>query len=907
MENTKRNLLALSLVLPSMAQAFGLGEITVHSKLGEPLRAEIAVTDPAADQDKLTLALAGKDDFYRVGLELTPYLSGLQFRLKERDDGSQVIEVTTRAAAREPFLSFLLEANWSSGRMLKEYTLLLDPPVFDTASSASTSTPSAPAEPMPGHGEPAMETMHAAEEPAHAEPAEAMEPASAPTEVADAGSESYGSVPSQYEVQPGDTLWEVARDLRPDAGVDINTMMMALLETNPEAFIDNNINGLKRGAILRVPDRAEIDNLGLDNAQQLVREQNALWQQYRGQLAEAPSSVSEATSYEDGTDYSTGTETADAELRLVPPAGEDESRASVNAAGTADSEAVAQLEDELNRTREELATREQEAEELASRVSELEALVDKLERAINIKDNDLAALQAELEAARAAMADAQSAIQEEVPAETGEDYTATEETGEPVVDEAALVDETTTMDESDAQPDEVAEDTLAADEPQPDEFSLADDMAEEVPVAGDEGLATDTLADETAVEPAEEMPAETTQPEATAEPPSDMGTTLGGEPEEQGGLFGLSWTMLGALGGGVILLLILLLLKKRGGKTEEKEEEQPPEMPPVAEEETVAEAAVAEEEAAEAEEEEATTGEENDRTETETVEPVIALDDEEEPDLSVLDLGDEEDVDLSDIYEGSDVEHPELESTSGEEEPLDLEGLYDEGDEGAETTTGDDFDFDLELDETETGQEEAATEESLTEDEPAAESDDSLDFDFDLDEPAAESSEAESAAAEEAGEEDFSLDFDLDSEETPESAIETEDETLTEEPAAESDDSLDFDLDLDEPAVETEAEAEAETVSAEEAEQAVEDELEMALDAEGGDDLFDDEETEEELEIPTDDLFEDEDAVATKLDLARAYLDMGDPDGARTMLEEVVQEGNDEQKAQAQELLDGMS
>ncbi len=929
MENTKRNLLALSLVLPSMAQAFGLGEITVHSKLGEPLRAEIAVTDPSVDGDKLKLALADKDDFYRVGLELTPYLSGLQFRLVEQDDGSQVIEVTSQAAAREPFLSFLLEANWSSGRMLKEYTLLLDPPVFDTAGSGTASSqPTETIREVPadtGRGQEPVEPKPMTETDIVADSAPAVAAEPQPTV------ESYGSAVNEYEVQAGDTLWELAKDLRPDAGVDINTMMIALLETNPEAFIDNNINGLKRGAVLRVPNRAEIEAMGLEDALQLVREQNALWQQYRGQMAERPTTVSDATGYTDTADVGMDGDVADAELRLVPPASEDEERASVNAAGTAASEELAMLEDELNRTREELAAKEQETAELASRVSELEALVDKLERAINIKDADLAALQAELEAARAAMnevdtmveADAATETETELADRVAEESAAGDEPAETPADaqateEAVIADETLAglIDTGDAEPLE--------EEPQEDEFSLAGDM-------GDGPIAAEDMVEEAVTEadgtlPAEENLMDTAESgqdtEAVRQPmdePSQQPVTLAekeASTASSGGLFGLSWTTLAAIGGGVLLLLILLVLKKRSGKEEEQaeQEQEQPQPQPQDEPELEEEAETGEEVMAAAAESEV--NEDTDRTETETVEPVIALDDEEEPDLSQLPLEDGEDVDLSDIYEGSDVEHPELERADSDE--LELDSLFEEteaetGQEEEGDSDEETFDFELELDEElETAQEvesavDAADELDLDKgDELDLAKDDELDLDkeehdqdelnLDLQEDDLTLQPQDEGDADSAPAEGFDLDFELDEETTDQADEGRDGETQADAPQESSE------MDVPE-------NQEGDSAVQED----MEPEMDMELELEAGEeeskdelDMFDDEDAEEELDIPTDDLFEDEDAVATKLDLARAYLDMGDPDGARTMLEEVVQEGNEEQKAQAQELLDGM-
>ncbi len=930
MDKMKRNLLAVSLILPSMAQAFGLGEITVHSRLGEPLRAEIAVTDPSGDEDRLKLALADQEAFYRVGLERTPYISGLQFRLVEREDGSQFIEVSSAAPAREPFLSFLLEANWSSGRMLKEYTLLLDPPVFTAGGAPAPETGAGPATTDDHDRKPADETMTTST-PVPAQP-HAVDHHG---EAADSGSatpvvEDYAATPSSYEVQAGDTLWEVARDVRPDAGIGINTMMIALLQTNPEAFIDNNINGLKRGAVLRVPDRSEIGAMGLEDARQLVREQNALWQQYRSDMAAEPATVSDATAYADPAGTDADTDMADARLRLVPPAGEDEAEASVNAAGTATDSAVAELEDELNRTREALAAKEQETSELASRVSELESLVDKLERAINIKDADLAALQAELEAARAALAEA---------GEPAEGETAVVPDGLPESDAAdeATVDEPVGAEEASAQAEETppVEEDLAVlvddgaapveDQPLEGEFSLTDEMADEQ-VQGMEPAASEGV-DATEETLPEEGDALGDEPESQPAVPMQP-LTLDGAEQDEGGLFGLSWTTLAAAGGGVLLLLALLLLKRRSGKQDDESQsretdgakadaddavqaseqsQQPSETEQ--DEEAVDFAAVESDgdavDDSSQEDGEETSEAERDGQEDDLSDLVIDLDDEQDPDIDALVESDDSEVDLSDIYDGSEVDHPELEDQDGDDASLD--SLFaDEGEDaedavaesGAENESSEDvFDFDLHTDD-ETGQVEQ-------------DSDTAGDFDFDLDTDVSGAEDSAESEVQETDAEDDGLDFDfdlddtdaddasaLDTDESDGGALDLDDGGLTvEETEAEDiaeEDLQDFDFG------ELEQEAEAEDAAESTADTVADADEEQDMDA------VEMEAVEEELDIPTEDLFEDEDSVSTKLDLARAYLDMGDPDGAKTMLEEVMQEGNDEQKAQAKELLDGM-
>ena len=131
MKGPRKTLLASSmLVIPTLAQALGLGGIEVKSGLNEPLNAEIQVIQAApGEADGLAVALASAEDFARVGIDRARMEMPLSFTVGKGSNGQAVIKVTSTGPVKEPFLNFLLEVNWSKGRLLREYTVLLDPPV----------------------------------------------------------------------------------------------------------------------------------------------------------------------------------------------------------------------------------------------------------------------------------------------------------------------------------------------------------------------------------------------------------------------------------------------------------------------------------------------------------------------------------------------------------------------------------------------------------------------------------------------------------------------------------------------------------------------------------------------------------------------------------------------------------
>lgn len=387
--------IALALALGAgHALALGLGQIQVKSSLNQPLDAEIEITSAtAAELSSLEVKLASQRDLQRLNLPMAGPGANLKFAVEQGPDGRSRIRITSLERITAPFLSFLLDIDWNGGRLLREFTLLLDPPRTAPATPVRSAPARAPQRPVDMASTPAAPAAPAARLSAPASApaaAPAAAPASAAPATSDAGGE-YGPVAS------GDTLWRIAQRVRPDASITVNQMMAALLRANPDAFFDGNINRLKRGAVLRIPSRDEAESLAAGQAATLVRDQLQAWRGTAPSPQPAESSAAPAAS------APATAPAADSRLEIVPPKGEGASGAQSGiAAGGA---GTAELKADLARAREEANSAKSEVSELRSRVRDLESIRDQSQRAIELRDSQLAALQkriAELESTQTA-------------------------------------------------------------------------------------------------------------------------------------------------------------------------------------------------------------------------------------------------------------------------------------------------------------------------------------------------------------------------------------------------------------------------------------------------------------------------------------------------------------------------
>src|SRR6056297_938851 len=252
--------LILLLAWSGTAQALGLGDIRLESALNEPFRAEIDLLSVTPEElEGLAVRLAPAETFRRYGIERPPFLSGFRFEIRALPGDRGLVRITSREPVTEPFVTFLAEATWPRGRLLREYTVLLDPPTFagDQSDAGQPAPVRAPAA-APARSGPDAGSIRRAPEPRQAAPA------------LGAG--------DRYRVQRNETLWGIAQRLRPPgSGLTMNQVMMALYENNPEAF-DGNINRLREGAVLQVPSEDAMYGINRSEAVAEVSRQNQAWQ-----------------------------------------------------------------------------------------------------------------------------------------------------------------------------------------------------------------------------------------------------------------------------------------------------------------------------------------------------------------------------------------------------------------------------------------------------------------------------------------------------------------------------------------------------------------------------------------------------------------------------------------------------
>ncbi|MCP4041592.1 MAG: hypothetical protein GY731_06490, partial [Gammaproteobacteria bacterium] len=366
-------LAALTLAFPLGVLALGLGNVTVNSALNEPLNAEIGLMSlKAGEVEDIKVKLGTSDAFQRAGLDRPYILSKVRFRVREDAAGGAVIKVTTAQPLREPFLSFIVEVSWSTGRLLREYTLLLDPPIYGAAISAKV------AGPVVVVGGEDFTTMKA---PVGTGESTAVTAASTADISGSFTGDTYGPTVKS------DTLWSIARRVRPNSSISIQRMMLALQQANPQAFINNNINALRAGEVLHIPDLEDIPDMSQAEALENVRDQHAQWEELRQGMAavagEAPAGLAG-----DATGEAPAVEAEEDRLEILS-AGRGE-------VGLSDDQNTAILRKRLALNEEELNSKQAENEELGSRVMELEGLVTDLNRMIQFKNDELASLQQRL-------------------------------------------------------------------------------------------------------------------------------------------------------------------------------------------------------------------------------------------------------------------------------------------------------------------------------------------------------------------------------------------------------------------------------------------------------------------------------------------------------------------------------
>ncbi|MFN7668801.1 MAG: FimV family protein, partial [Burkholderiales bacterium] len=322
----------VSVSLTETAQAAGLGALTVQSALGQPLRAEVEVTSVTPEElQTLSARLASQQAFKQAGIEFNPALTTARFSLDKRN-GRNIIRVTTTQPINEPFVDLLVELNWATGRLVREYTFLLDPPELRVGKAPEAIAPAStmPA-PTPAQVSPAPASSETATAATPSTSALATTPESKPEQKTESPATSASTstqatktdtaAPStEIKVKSGDSLSKIAaRNLPSD--VTLEQMLVALYRANPQSFAGNNMNRLKAGSILRVPEATEATAVAAPVARKEVVVQAKDFANYRSNLAGAVAkSVSAVATTAPATQAAQGQVTPKVEDKAAPKA-----------------------------------------------------------------------------------------------------------------------------------------------------------------------------------------------------------------------------------------------------------------------------------------------------------------------------------------------------------------------------------------------------------------------------------------------------------------------------------------------------------------------------------------------------------------------------------------------------------
>jgi pilus assembly protein FimV len=386
------------ITVSSNVHALGLGALDMRSALNQPMNAVIDLTSASGtDLSKIKVSIASQQAHDRTGLSRARILTDFRFSVDRDSQGNAFIRVTSTDTIHEPFLEFLLELEWPSGRLLREYTVLVDPPVTMPA------RPAVPAAPVSRAPAPVAQRQVRQSRPAQPRPTMApVRTTAAPAPAAD----SYGPV------RRNETLWTIANRVRPGSDISVDQMMHALLRENPHAFMNNNINQLKAGATLRIPDREQIMSITTNEARAESNRQAREWKD--GQGAPVPEPESEEIPLEVAVEAEGATES---HLQLTAPEddaieGAATATASSGDPQAAEGESAAELDNQLALASEEAEASKAQSEELQTRVTELEQQIETMKRLLELKDDALADLQQQ-EASEAALDTATDTVEPE--------------------------------------------------------------------------------------------------------------------------------------------------------------------------------------------------------------------------------------------------------------------------------------------------------------------------------------------------------------------------------------------------------------------------------------------------------------------------------------------------------------
>jgi pilus assembly protein FimV len=400
----------MALLPVSYVNAAGLGKLTVMSSLGQPLRAELEISASREELSSLSARIASAETFRQAGIEYVPNASGFRFAVDKRAGGQPYLKVSTDRAINEPFLDVLVELVWASGRMVREYTVLLDPPDINKPKSPAAveaapviSSPAAAAPPPP-----VTRTAPVVAEPAPTPVAAPVEKAEkpAPTRAAEPKAAEAKSGEAGHRIVAGDTLRKIAAENKIE-GLNLDQMLVTLFRANPEAFVGGNMNRLRVGKIVNVPDREAAGEVSAAEARKIVVSQADDFNAYRQKLAGAVSAT-KPVAEEAPKQATEGKITPKVEEKTPPPpAAKDKlevSRTETAKEVKAAKDANKALQGRVTALEEDLVARDRALKDASGRVAELEKNLADLKKLAELKSQTIAQMQQQAAAAKAAPA-----------------------------------------------------------------------------------------------------------------------------------------------------------------------------------------------------------------------------------------------------------------------------------------------------------------------------------------------------------------------------------------------------------------------------------------------------------------------------------------------------------------------
>lgn len=406
--------LAVSMLgVPFAAHAAGFGKMSVLSNLGQPLRAEIDLVSVQPEEvPALRVQLAAPDAFQERGVDYNSYLRSFRFEVARRDSGQYYIRVTSSQSIGEPFIDFLVEMTWSGGRIVRQYTDVLDPagynpvaptkalvvtaPQSDVSTSPRQQRTAPAAQPLAADEKPAVKSAVRQKRASKQVPEKVTAPVAAKAEPLTQTAVAEKSDGASHTVRKGDTLQKVASEFKPE-GVSLDQMLLGIYKKNSDAFVKQNINRLKAGVVLEIPSKGDVTSVTPAEASKEVRAHVTDWNAYKQGLATHVAKAPETKSTTKSTGTTSGKLVAKTEDKATPVVKGPHDLVKLSKGETSDNAAIA-AKQRIKSLEEDAAAKEKALKEANERVAKLEKNISDMQHLLELKSKAAADLQKQAEA-----------------------------------------------------------------------------------------------------------------------------------------------------------------------------------------------------------------------------------------------------------------------------------------------------------------------------------------------------------------------------------------------------------------------------------------------------------------------------------------------------------------------------